>query len=93
MRAVIKMWERQAAQPALYHGHENFSLPLDSIDPGDHGKGPGGSGPGLAEFGGLQDKIKQEPGVNGPHGQAHHQVLLQVRFQLSVNLYVKYKGF
>ncbi|XP_050298124.1 mediator of RNA polymerase II transcription subunit 1 isoform X2 [Anthonomus grandis grandis] len=80
LRAVIKLWERQASQPSLYPGQENFSLPLGSVDPGGHSKGPG-AGPGLAEFGGLhQDKIKQEPGTGpaGPQqGQAHHQTMIQ----------------
>ncbi|CAG9773948.1 unnamed protein product [Ceutorhynchus assimilis] len=69
LRAVIKLWERQASQPNLYPGQENFSLPLGSVDPGGH-KGPSTSGNGgLAEFGGLQDKIKQEPNTmnNGTH--------------------------
>ncbi|KAL1498003.1 hypothetical protein ABEB36_008869 [Hypothenemus hampei] len=76
LRAVIKMWERQAAQPKLSHGQENFSLPLGSVDPGGH-KGPGAAGPSLTEFGGLQDKIIQEPGVNGPQNHGHHQIMMQ----------------
>lgn len=70
------MWERQPAEHKFYPGQENFSLPLGSVDPGGH-LGPG-AGPGLSEFGGLQDQIKQEPGVNGSQGHNHHRIHLQV---------------
>ncbi|XP_030751629.1 mediator of RNA polymerase II transcription subunit 1 isoform X2 [Sitophilus oryzae] len=73
LRAVIKMWEKQATRRNLYSGQENFSLPLGSVDPGGH-KGPGsGTGSGLSEYGGLQDKIKQEPGSLQGQGQTGHQ--------------------
>ncbi|ERL89217.1 mediator of RNA polymerase II transcription subunit 1 isoform X2 [Dendroctonus ponderosae] len=75
LRAVIQMWERQPAEHKFYPGQENFSLPLGSVDPGGH-LGPG-AGPGLSEFGGLQDQIKQEPGVNGSQGHNHHRIHLQ----------------
>lgn len=68
MRSVIKLWEKQASK-RHYNGHENFSLPLGSGDPGGHKGAPGG---GLTEFGGL-DKIKQEPLGNGSHGMIGHQ--------------------
>ncbi|KAJ8959121.1 hypothetical protein NQ318_022378 [Aromia moschata] len=65
LRAIIKLWEKQSMRRTTYGGHENFSLPLGSGDPGGH-KGPPGAN--LTEFGGLNDKIKQEPSGNAPHG-------------------------
>lgn len=34
MRAVIKHWDKQVVRKNHYNGHENFSLPLGSGDPG-----------------------------------------------------------
>ncbi|KAL3273025.1 hypothetical protein HHI36_014481 [Cryptolaemus montrouzieri] len=74
IRSIIKFWERQSSLVRRNHyglgnnGHENFSLPLDSCDPGG-GNGPkggtGGSGGGnLPEFDGLDggggNRVKQE---------------------------------
>nr|CAH7762878.1 unnamed protein product [Callosobruchus chinensis] len=65
MRAILKMWERQSVgRTNHFSGHENFSLPLGSGDPGGHKDSTGSN---LAEFGGLNDKIKQEPSSNGGH--------------------------
>ncbi|CAH1971867.1 unnamed protein product [Acanthoscelides obtectus] len=65
MRAILKMWERQSVgRTNHFSGHENFSLPLGSGDPGGHKDSTGNN---LAEFGGLNDKIKQEPSSNGGH--------------------------
>ncbi|KAJ8972690.1 hypothetical protein NQ317_001711 [Molorchus minor] len=36
LRAIIKLWERQSMRRSTYGGHENFSLPLGSGDPGGH---------------------------------------------------------
>lgn len=83
MRAVIKLWEKQAAK-RHYNGHENFSLPLGSGDPGGHKGAPGG---GLTEFGGL-DKIKQEPPGNGGHGmmmQGHQGMFLNESMMANAN--------
>ncbi|KAK9888254.1 hypothetical protein WA026_000519 [Henosepilachna vigintioctopunctata] len=74
IRSIIKFWERQQSLVRRNHfgignnGHENFSLPLDSCDPGG-GSGPkgggGGSGGGSLppEFEGLDGggtRVKQE---------------------------------
>ncbi|XP_045477281.1 mediator of RNA polymerase II transcription subunit 1 isoform X2 [Harmonia axyridis] len=73
IRAIIKFWERQSLVRRNHfglgnNGHENFSLPLDSCDPGG-GSGPKGGvgGPGgsnLPEFEGLDggggNRVKQE---------------------------------
>ncbi|CAH0564837.1 unnamed protein product [Brassicogethes aeneus] len=62
MRSVIKLWEGQSQRKSIYNGHENFSLPLGSVDPGGSGGGGGNAGPAsgnsaaagpLSEFGGL----------------------------------------
>lgn len=34
MRSVIKHWDKQVVKKNHYNGHENFSLPLGSGDPG-----------------------------------------------------------
>lgn len=34
MRSVIKHWDKQVVRKSHYNGHENFSLPLGSGDPG-----------------------------------------------------------
>lgn len=34
MRSVIKLWDKQVVRKTHFNGHENFSLPLDSDDPG-----------------------------------------------------------
>ncbi|KAF5288427.1 hypothetical protein FQR65_LT02079 [Abscondita terminalis] len=67
MRAIIKLWDKQVVRKNHFNGHENFSLPLGSGDPGGH-KGPPGSN--LTDFGGLDGKMKQEPsnGNGLPHG-------------------------
>jgi mediator of RNA polymerase II transcription subunit 1 len=83
MRAIIKLWEKQAVK-RHYNGHENFSLPLGSGDPGGHKGAPGG---GLTEFGGL-DKIKQEPPGNDGHGmmmQGHQGMFLNESMMASAN--------
>lgn len=36
LRSVIKLWEKQSMRRNHYIGHENFSLPLGSGDPGGH---------------------------------------------------------
>lgn len=73
IRSIIKFWERQSLLRRNHfglgnNGHENFSLPLDSCDPGG-GSGPKGGvgGPGggnLPEFDGLDgaggNRVKQE---------------------------------
>lgn len=63
MRCVIKLWDEQANR----NGNENFSLPLGAVDPGGHN---GNTGNPLADFGGLDGKIKQEHG-NGTNGNGH----------------------
>ncbi|EFA08558.1 mediator of RNA polymerase II transcription subunit 1 [Tribolium castaneum] len=83
MRAVLKLWEKQTTK-RHYNGHENFSLPLGSGDPGGHKGAPGGN---LTEFGGL-DKIKQEPLGNGSHGmmmQSHQGMFLNESMIASAN--------
>ncbi|KAG5890718.1 hypothetical protein JTB14_026024 [Gonioctena quinquepunctata] len=65
LRSVIKLWEKQSMRRNHYGGHENFSLPLGSGDPGGH---KDSSGPNMVGFGGLNDKIKQEPSGNSSHG-------------------------
>uniref|UniRef100_A0A1Y1L2C4 Mediator of RNA polymerase II transcription subunit 1 n=1 Tax=Photinus pyralis TaxID=7054 RepID=A0A1Y1L2C4_PHOPY len=67
MRSIIKLWDKQVVRKHQFNGHENFSLPLGSGDPGGH-KGPPGNS--LTEFGGLDGKLKQEPsnGSGLPHG-------------------------
>ncbi|XP_018319034.1 mediator of RNA polymerase II transcription subunit 1 [Agrilus planipennis] len=62
MRAITKLWDKQVVRKNHFNGHENFSLPLGSGDPGGPKGPPGG---GLADFGGLDRKIKQEPMGNG----------------------------
>uniref|UniRef100_A0A6P7FZW3 Mediator of RNA polymerase II transcription subunit 1 n=1 Tax=Diabrotica virgifera virgifera TaxID=50390 RepID=A0A6P7FZW3_DIAVI len=64
LRSVIKLWEKQSMRRNQYGGHENFNLPLGSGDPGGP-KDPAGAN--LVEFGGLNDKIKQEPSSNSGH--------------------------
>lgn len=59
MRSVIKLWDKQTSRKS-FNGMENFSLPLGPGDPGGP-KGP--SGNGLGEFGGLDGRIKSEPGA------------------------------
>ncbi|XP_044759004.1 mediator of RNA polymerase II transcription subunit 1 isoform X2 [Coccinella septempunctata] len=73
IRSIIQFWERQSHDRRNHfglgsNGHENFSLPLDSCDPGG-GSGPKGGvgGPGggnLPEFEGLDggggNRVKQE---------------------------------
>ncbi|XP_074040881.1 mediator complex subunit 1 [Leptinotarsa decemlineata] len=65
LRSVIKLWEKQSLRRNHYGGHENFSLPLGSGDPGGH---KDSSGPSIVGFGGLNDKIKQEPSGSSSHG-------------------------
>lgn len=64
LRSVIKLWEQQSMKRNHYGGHENFNLPLGSGDPGGP-KDP--TGTNLVEFGGLNDKIKQESSSNSGH--------------------------
>ncbi|XP_057655941.1 mediator of RNA polymerase II transcription subunit 1 [Diorhabda carinulata] len=64
LRSVIKLWEQQSMKRNHYGGHENFNLPLGSGDPGGP-KDP--TGTNLVEFGGLNDKIKQESSGNSGH--------------------------
>ncbi|XP_060521486.1 mediator of RNA polymerase II transcription subunit 1 [Cylas formicarius] len=74
IRAVTKMWEKQASRRALYSGgHENFNLPLGSLDPGGQ-KGPEPD----TDYGGFNDKIKQEPGGHVPnHGTQHGAMMIE----------------
>lgn len=67
LRSIIKLWDKQVVRKHQFNGHENFSLPLGSGDPGGHKGPPGG---GLSDFGGLDGKIKQESSNGGglPHG-------------------------
>lgn len=60
MRSVIRYWDKQATRKNHYNGHENFNLPLGSGDPGGRNGNPGGNT--LPDFGGLEGKLKQEPG-------------------------------
>lgn len=64
LRSVIKLWEKQSMRRNHYGGHENFSLPLGSGDPGGH---KDDQGPAMDDFRGLNDKIKQEPQNNSGH--------------------------
>lgn len=77
LRSVIKLWEKQSMRRNHYGGHENFSLALGAGDPGGHKDEPG---PGLAEFGGLNDKIKQEP-----TGNSGHSMMMQANQNLFLN--------
>lgn len=65
MRAVIQLWNKQVVRKNVYNGSENFNLALGSGDPGGSG---GRGGGGLGDFGGLDMKIKQEPGSNNSMG-------------------------
>lgn len=60
MRSVIRYWDKQAARNNHYNGHENFNLPLGSGDPGGRNGSTGANT--LPDFGGLDGKLKQEPG-------------------------------
>lgn len=57
MRSVIKLWDEQVNRKNHLNGNENFSLPLGAVDPGGQN---GNTGNTLTDFGGLDNKIKQE---------------------------------
>lgn len=83
LRSVIKLWEKQSMRRNHFGGHENFSLPLGSGDPGGSHKDDHHhhhQGPNLEEFGGLNDKIKQEPTSN-----AGHSMMMQANQGLFLN--------
>ncbi|CAG9858605.1 unnamed protein product [Phyllotreta striolata] len=77
LRSVIKLWEKQSMRRNHFGGHENFNLPLGSGDPGGP-KDPAANN--LVEFGGLNEKIKQEPS-----GNSNHNVMMQASQEIFLN--------
>lgn len=73
MRSVIMRWDKQTSRKSHFNGSENFNLALGSGDPGGSNGRSGGT---LTEFGGLDIKIKQEPGNNGSMGSGMNLSLM-----------------